>query len=56
MCGSKRRSEQDEASPSGERTTRPPLLRGDLEEGRTHQIISNKTQNIRVKRHQTFWI
>lgn len=56
MCGSKRRSEQDEASPSGERTTRPPLLCGDLEEGRTHQIISNKTQNIRVKRHQTLWI
>ena len=49
MCGSKRRSEKDEASPSGAQTTWPPLHCGDLEEGRTHKIIISKTQNIREK-------
>ena len=45
-------TEQDESSPSGARATRPPVHPGDLEEGRTHKIISNR--NIRVKRHQNY--
>ena len=40
-------SEQAEASPSAARGTRPPLYRGDLEEGRPHKIISSKTEKIR---------
>ena len=35
-------TELDEASPSGVRATRPPVHHGDLEEGRTHKIISNR--------------
>ena len=40
------------------RAARPPLHRGDLEEGRPHEIISSKTEKIRVQRHeiwQTYW-
>ena len=36
-------TEQDEASPSGAWATRPPLHRGDLDEGRPHERISINT-------------